>query len=135
MISQGNYVLITGASGGLGLEFARVFAQHGYNLVVVARSEDKLYRLKKQLEGAYNIRVTVIPSDLSIRGEAEHLYKQVQEQGLVIDQLINNAGVGKESRVIECDTKILQDIITLNIESREAMTLPGFYYFALSVKS
>ena len=110
-------VLITGASGGLGKELAKVFARNGFDLVIAARSEDKLQALKQELEESCNIKVTVFAADLSVRGGAEILYNEIKEQGIVIDQLVNNAGVGKESRVVDCDSETLQNIITLNVES------------------
>ena len=58
-------VLITGASGGLGLEFARIYAREGFDLVVVARSEGKLYKLKSELETQYDCHVWVLAQDLS----------------------------------------------------------------------
>ena len=58
-IKMKKIALITGASSGLGLEFAKIYAKNGYNLVIVARSEGKLYQLKAELENAYNIEVIV----------------------------------------------------------------------------
>lgn len=110
-------VLITGASGGLGLELAKEFAKNGYNLVIAARSEEKLESLKTELEKQYDVDVVVIAVDLSEEGGAQNLYEEVKKKGIVINQLVNNAGVGKENRVIDCDVETLQNIIKLNVES------------------
>lgn len=111
-------VLITGASGGLGRELAEVFAMNQCeHIVVAARSENKLATLKQELERCYGVGVTAITADLSEKGGARKLYDQVKELGIEVDQLINNAGVGKESRVVDCEPDTLSDIITLNVES------------------
>jgi short-subunit dehydrogenase len=84
--------LITGASGGLGLEFSKILARKHYDLVLAARSEDKLNDLKDWLEDQYDIRVFVCPVDLSVKDAALTVFNFTQEQGLSIDVLINNVG-------------------------------------------
>ena len=110
-------VLITGASGGIGKEFACVFAEHGFDLVLAARTEKKLQSLADDLHKRFGVSVTVIPSDLSKADGAETLYKKVCELGIKVDQLVNNAGVGKKGRVVDSDLQTLIDIMTLNISS------------------
>ena len=72
-------VLITGASSGIGYEFAKIYAENGYNLVVVARNEDKLEVLKKEIleKISKNVKITVIEADLSQENDAERLYNQI----------------------------------------------------------
>ncbi|USD67444.1 SDR family oxidoreductase [Vibrio sp. SCSIO 43136] len=89
-----NTALITGASGGIGLELAKLHAQKGGDLVLVARSKDKLEALKQELEAQYSVQVTVLVSDLSKPDAADQLFAQTQALGLQIDTLINNAGFG-----------------------------------------
>tara|TARA_B110000211_G_scaffold142669_1_gene162791 strand:- start:19884 stop:20666 length:783 start_codon:yes stop_codon:yes gene_type:complete len=89
-----NCALITGASSGIGLELTKIHAQQGGDLVLVARSEDKLQQLKQQLEEKYSISVVVIVEDLSQAGAARRVFTQTQRVGLVVDVLINNAGFG-----------------------------------------
>lgn len=114
---NGKTVLITGASGGIGKEFARIFAEHGYNLVIVARSLDKLEELKEELEDNCDVRVEVISADLSVADGAQLVYDKVQEMGITIDQLVNNAGAGKQAKVIEADPDTLKELINLNVMS------------------
>lgn len=86
--------IITGASSGIGKEFAKLHASRGGDLVVVARSKDKLYELKQELENKYNISVMVIIKDLSLSNSAQEIYEEVKNAGIKIDYLINNAGFG-----------------------------------------
>ena len=89
-----NTALITGASSGTGLELARVHASKGGDLVLVARSRDKLERLKTELESQYAISVTVIAEDLSKPESAQMIFEKTEQLGIRFDTLINNAGFG-----------------------------------------
>lgn len=86
--------LITGASAGIGEELARVMAADGYDLVLVARSRDRLESLGRELEAAHGVRVTVLPADLAGPQAPAVLFAQVEGLGLVVDVLVNNAGFG-----------------------------------------
>jgi len=86
--------LITGASSGIGLELARVFAADGVNVILSARSEDKLLALAKEVSEAHHVKAEVVVSDLSVVGAAQGLYDAVKEKGLAVDYLVNNAGFG-----------------------------------------
>ena len=94
-------VLITGASGGLGLEFARIFASRGCNLILAARSLDKLQAIAAELSGNKSIRVDVIRTDLSQERGAEKLYAEVKAMGHSVDQFVNNAGAGKAASTVD----------------------------------
>ena len=84
--------LITGASSGIGKELARIHAEKGGDLVIAARSRDKLEELKLELEKTHNIKVTVIAKDLGLQESPEEIYNEVKKAGIEIDYLINNAG-------------------------------------------
>ena len=84
--------LITGASSGLGEAFARQLAQQGANLVLVARSEEKLNRLAEMLRGKNNVRITVLPADLSSAEAVDSLTAEVKNRGLTIDILSTMPG-------------------------------------------
>jgi len=86
--------LITGASAGIGAEFAKVFAEHFYNLVLVARREDRLNELADEIRSKNGVEVTVIAQDLGQPGSSEQLLTRLEEKGIQIDALINNAGYG-----------------------------------------
>ena len=86
-------VVITGASSGIGEELAKHFARDGYDLVLVARSADKLKALAYQLIQDTGAEVLVEPADLSRRGAAKKLSSSLSEQGVEVDILVNSAGV------------------------------------------
>ncbi len=120
--------LITGASSGIGLELSRLFAQDGYDLVLVARSEQKLQSLAAELEQTHHVNVTVLPCDLSQPGAAQEVYHQVQEKGAQVDILVNNAGFGVFANLAEAKLEDNLQMIELNIASLTVLThlfLPG----------
>lgn len=120
--------LITGASGGIGLELAREFAQGGHDLVLVARSEGKLQALATELAKAHGIQATVMTADLAVAGSAATLVKALEGRGLTIDVLVNNAGYGLYGKFVETDTEMELKMIQLNIGSLTHLTkllLPG----------
>ncbi|MEN3974704.1 SDR family oxidoreductase [Emcibacter sp. SYSU 3D8] len=90
----GKTALVTGASSGIGRELAAIFAEHGYNLVVVARNEAALQALAEELYDAFGTTVTVLPKDLSKASAPQQIFKALQADGIHIDVLINNAGFG-----------------------------------------
>ncbi|WP_226659573.1 SDR family NAD(P)-dependent oxidoreductase [Pseudalkalibacillus hwajinpoensis] len=111
--------LITGASGGLGADLATLFAKDGSNLILVARSKDKLEKRAQELS-AYGVQVDHIVCDLSKAGAAEELFEQVK--GRPIDYLVNNAGVGLFGKFTETDLQTELDMLYLNINSLTHLT-------------
>ena len=96
-----HYALVTGASRGLGRCFARALAARKQNLVLVARSAEKLDALADELRSAYGIQVEIIPIDLARAGAGEALADELAARGLGIDLLVNNAGFGDQGRFLE----------------------------------
>ena len=107
--------LITGASSGIGLELAHIFASKGDNLVLVARSKEKLEVLKQELEKQYGISVYIIVKDLSEINSSKLIFEEVQNQKIRIDYLINNAGFGDFGVFTECDWDKQLEMIQLNV--------------------
>ncbi len=95
--------LITGASSGLGLELARIYAKNNNNLLLVARSEDKLINIKKEIEQEYNVFVDYKVIDVSKKEELSNLYQYTKEQDYFINNLVNNAGFGDREDFIDMD--------------------------------
>lgn len=120
--------LITGASGGIGLELAHVFAAHGHPLIMVARSADKLEELAAELRARYGVAVHVIPTDLGAPGSPERLVAEVAARGLTVEILVNNAGFGLYGSYLELDGAQEQAMIQLNVAVLTDLTkrfLPG----------
>lgn len=115
-------VLITGASSGIGREFAHIHAEKGGDLIVVARSENKLNQLKKELEEKYKISVFVIQKDLTASNATQEIYEQVKTAGLKVDYLINNAGFGGLGKFYERDLSKDVEMINLNIVALTSLT-------------
>mgnify|MGYP003587824098 FL=1 len=93
--------LITGASSGIGKTFAYELAKKGLNIVLTARSEEKLAEISKDLIAKYGVKVSFITSDLSELSGSTKIYEELQKQHIKIDLLINNAGIGKWSNFLE----------------------------------
>jgi short-subunit dehydrogenase len=120
--------LITGASSGIGLELARLFARHGYNLALVARSAHKLESLTLELKQAYAVEVAILPVDLSRAGAAQEVFEAVQARGLEIHTLVNNAGFGIHKPLAETDPAEIAQMLQVNITTLTELTrlfLPG----------
>ncbi|MFN7160987.1 MAG: SDR family NAD(P)-dependent oxidoreductase [Candidatus Gracilibacteria bacterium] len=108
-------VLITGASGGIGYELAKVFAREKYDLLLVARDEERLKEIKKEFEDVYHIGVQYLSKDLSQKTSVEEVSEWVEKQGAKIDILINNAGVGQYGAFKDIDIQKEENMIALNI--------------------
>ena len=109
---SGKNVLITGASSGIGLAMAKDFANRGANLILTARSEDKLMQLAKDLSGK-GIKTHVFIEDISLPNSAQKLFNQVNEAGLKVDVLVNNAGYGRWGNFDECPIEDYENMASL----------------------
>ena len=112
--------LITGASSGIGEEFAHRYAAQKHDLVLVARTESKLQALAEKLRAEHGITVTVIPCDLTAPDAAERLWEETNRAGLEIDVLVNNAGFGTSGDVADESPERLEQEVRLN-----CLTLTG----------
>lgn len=119
---KGTTALITGASSGIGEAFARNLAARGANLILTARSEDKLQKLAKELSDKHGIGVHVLPGDLSMAATPQDIYDKVMKKGLSVDLLINNAGFGKLGHFLAEKKETYQEMINLNIGSLVGLT-------------
>ncbi|MGH9618040.1 MAG: SDR family NAD(P)-dependent oxidoreductase [Acidobacteriaceae bacterium] len=110
------YALITGASSGIGEEFARQLAARGRSLVLVARSQDRLEHVRAELMSAHmGIDVVAIPLDLTAPGASLDLFQRTQSANLDVDLLINNAGFGAFGEFASIDRQRQLKMIVLNI--------------------
>ena len=121
--------LITGASSGIGEALARIHAEAGGDLVLVARSGGKLDALKAELEAAHGIAAAVIAKDLTDENAAQEVYDEVRSLGLSVDHLVNNAGFGGVGRFHEREWEADRGMIQLNVVALTALCrhfLPDF---------
>jgi short-subunit dehydrogenase len=120
--------LITGASSGIGADFARALAKDGYDVILVARRADRLQALADELKATREMRAEVIPADLVAPGAAAQVSKAVADLGLHVDLLVNNAGLGNHGPFIESAVEVDQKMIDLNISALTSLThafVPG----------
>ncbi len=121
-MSSHKTALITGASFGIGFELARIFAREGYNLVLVARTADKLRQLASELEKAHGTRSLILASDLSAPGAAAYVHDQTTRAEINVDVLVNNAGFGQFGLFAENDLEECLQQIQLNITTLTHLT-------------
>jgi short-subunit dehydrogenase len=117
-----NTTLITGASSGIGEAFARKLAERGHNLLLVARSEDKLINLCNELGRAGRIHAQYFAIDLSLPESPARLFEETAKRGLQIDFLINNAGFGSMGEFATLDLARELNMIDLNVCSLVELT-------------
>ena len=118
-------VLITGASSGIGFELVKIFARKNYDLVLVARNESRLYKIKRVIEENSRNRVYVIVKDLSLEGAAKDIYEYVNKNNIKVDVLVNNAGFGDYGVFAKCDIERQSEMISVNVKALTELT----YYF------
>lgn len=112
---SGMTALVTGASFGLGADFARALAAAGAHLILTARSMDRLQALRQEIEQRHRVRVTVIAEDLSDPQGPERLARAIQAMGTPVDVLINNAGFGQHGPFVGEDAQSQVDMVNLNV--------------------
>ena len=117
-----SWVLITGASSGFGVEFAKQYAAQGRSLILVARTLSKLESLAAELRENFNVSVIVERVDLSSIGEVTDLYQRLRTRDIVVDILINNAGHGLQGSFMDEPLEHSLAMIDLDIASLTAMT-------------
>jgi len=120
-IGTGETALITGASSGIGEALAGCFARNGFDLVLVARSADKLAALAGKLVAKHKIKVRVQPADLSKPGSAKKIAAAMNRRKQSIDILVNNAGVLEHGRFAAMTPERHQQLIDLNVSGLTAM--------------
>ena len=117
-----NTALITGASAGIGTEFARYHAQRGGDLIIVARRREALEALKAEFEKEHEVSVHVIAADLGSQAGAEQLIADVDALGVDVEILINNAGYGGHGTILDREASDDRAMIELNVQTLVALT-------------
>lgn len=116
------YALITGASSGIGLELAKIMAHEGHHLILVARRKELLDSLKQTLEAKHNISVVALGMDLSLPNQASALYQFCENQGLIVNCLVNNAGFGDYAPFELSKLDTYQKMLQLNVMALTELT-------------
>lgn len=125
---RGQTALVTGASSGIGAEFARQLAAAGADVVLVARRTDKLEDLAEALRGEHGVAATTISADLAIQGASQALADELASSGISVDVLINNAGFATHGDFVDEDLARIHDEMALNVVTVVELTrllLPG----------
>jgi uncharacterized protein len=124
MKNKYKYALVTGATSGIGYEVARRLASEGYNLLLVARDEERLREVAGEF-GEFGITVTPVSKDLFDPGAAREIYEYTKGMGISPEILVNDAGQGEYGKFAETDLQRQLDIIQLNVNSLVSLT---YYY-------
>jgi short-subunit dehydrogenase len=114
--------LITGASGGIGLELARLFAADGYDLVLVARSEDKLTQVGEELTAQFKVRARVLVSDLARAESPREIFAELEAANVSVDVLVNNAGFGSFGLFADADERTQLEMLQVNVVALTHLT-------------
>ncbi|MBN1119575.1 MAG: SDR family oxidoreductase [Anaerolineae bacterium] len=117
-----NVALITGASSGIGLELARQFAKDNYDLVLVARRKEKLDALAAELSDQHGIEVMVLPKDLSDPAAPCEIHDELQQAGVEVEALVNNAGISVYGPLAESDCGKNLDVMQINVNALTHLT-------------
>lgn len=113
--------LVTGASSGIGVALAYELARRGHALILVARREDRLRDMAAQISGEHGVRVEWIAADLTDAADRDRIVAEVASRGLVVDMLINDAGMGTSGRFFEIPIEREIQMIRLNVEAMVAL--------------
>ena len=119
---KGRTALVTGASSGIGLEYANELAKRGANLVLVARRKDQLEALADKLRTEHGVAVTTIDLDLATLNSGQELVERVAAAGLTPEIVINNAGFGTNNRLENEDRNKIQQEVVLNVATLVDLT-------------
>lgn len=117
-----SWVLITGASQGIGYEFAKIFAAEGYPLVLLARDGARLKEVEAELVSRNKITVKILPKDLAVPNAAVEIFDELQREKIEIGILVNNAGFGFQGPFLEVDWRKHADLIQVNITALTQLT-------------
>ena len=120
--SSGQTALVTGASGGIGVDLAECYARDGYDVIVTARSEDALKAVATRLGNAFGVKATAIANDLGAVGGARKLADEVKARGLTVDVVVNNAGFGHAGALTSAPVETSTGMIDLNVRALVELT-------------
>jgi uncharacterized protein len=118
----GSTCLVTGASSGIGAEIARGLAKRGHGVTLAARREERLRELAEELAGEHDVRAETISLDVTDVEARKRLKGQIEDRGLTVEVLVNNAGWGSGGKFVELDPEDEAEMIRTNVEALVALT-------------
>lgn len=119
---QGKTALITGASGGIGFDLTKIFAENGYNLVLVARNKDKLMDLADHVQRMFGVSAKVLQKDLSDPAAPEQIHREIERSGISVDVVVNNAGYGLLGSFAHSDKRDELHMLQVNVTALAHLT-------------
>jgi short-subunit dehydrogenase len=119
---EGQTALVTGASTGIGVDLAECFARDGYDLILVARSEEALQRVAAEIASRHGVQAYVFARDLGAQGGGAALAAAIAERGLNVDVVVNNAGYGHAGALTSSDLATQLGMIDLNVRALVELT-------------
>jgi uncharacterized protein len=122
------WALVTGASSGIGVDLARAVARRGWNVILTARREDRLRTLERELRERHGVEALTVPEDLASPEGRGRLFQRVEEEGLEVELLVNNAGIGDYGPFAKSDRGRTMGTVELNVVALTELThhfLPG----------
>ncbi|GAB2660358.1 SDR family oxidoreductase [Gordonia jinhuaensis] len=122
-VAAGRWAVVTGASAGLGAEFAHRLAARGHHLVLVARRRDRLDALATQLHNDFGVDTLVVPADLTDPASTDLIVTALQDNGIHADVLINSAGFGTARLLVDEDPERVRDEIAVNVTALTSLTI------------
>jgi short-subunit dehydrogenase len=128
MTAGARWVLVTGASAGIGFELARLFAKDGYGLVLVARRRERLDMLAAELSEKHGVPVKTLALDLAAPGAAKEIFDFTEREGVLVHTLVNNAGFGLRGPFAELSAERQDEMVRLNVGAVTSLArafLPG----------
>jgi short-subunit dehydrogenase len=117
-----DWVLITGASQGIGYEFTKLFAADGYPLVLLARDEARLKQISDELSARHSVKIKVLARDLSLPDAAVGIFDELQREQIHVGILVNNAGFGFQGMFVDLDWRKQSDLVEVNITALAQLT-------------
>src|SRR5262245_178174 len=119
---SGKWALVTGASSGFGVEFAKLLAERNANLVLAARRTEPMEKLAEELRQTHRVNVVVEGIDLSVRGAAAELKSRLDRRDIAIDVLLNNAGYGLYGEFVDQPLQNTLEMLQLNLMALTELT-------------